>query len=170
MSHIYHVAKWGNNKNCGTEEAPFLTIQRAADVMLPGDSVIIHAGIYREWIDPKCGGLEENSRITYEAAKGEKVAIKGSEEVTGWEHYQENVWKITVPNSMFGEYNPYAEVIFGDWLVDPRDYQIHTGEVYINGKSMYEAANMEELMNPVMLTVSRLETWGNRAEAIREPK
>ena len=34
---IYHVAKQGDDKNPGTEQSPFLTIQRAAELAGPGD-------------------------------------------------------------------------------------------------------------------------------------
>lgn len=56
MAKTYHVAKTGNDRNKGTKEAPFLTIQRAADVAMPGDSILVHEGEYREWVDPKMGG------------------------------------------------------------------------------------------------------------------
>ena len=140
-----HVAKNGNDNNIGSLDAPFLTINRAAEVALPGDTVIVHEGEYREWVDPQNGGLDENSRITYQAADGEKVVIKGSEIVTDWERVEDTVWKKSLPNTMFGDWNPYAERIYGDWFENPRDYHVHTGEVYINGKSCYEAKDMEDL-------------------------
>ena len=110
---IYHVSKQGNDKNIGSAEAPFLTINRAATVALPCDTVIVHEGEYREWVDPKCGGLDENSRITYTAAEGEKVVIKGSEIITDWQKVEGSVWKKVLSNSMFGDWNPYAERIYG---------------------------------------------------------
>ena len=59
---IYHVSKQGNDKNIGSVEAPFYTINRAAAAALPGDTVIVHEGEYREWVDPKRGGLGESNR------------------------------------------------------------------------------------------------------------
>ena len=44
MRREYHVSKKGSDKNEGTKEAPFLTIQRAADIAAPGDIVIVHEG------------------------------------------------------------------------------------------------------------------------------
>lgn len=142
---IYHVSKQGNDKNIGSAQQPFLTINRAAAVAFPGDTIIVHEGEYREWVDPIHGGLDENTRITYTAAEGERVIIKGSEIVTDWEKVEGSVWKKTLPNSMFGDWNPYAERIYGDWFENPRDYHVHTGEVYINGKSCYEASSLEDL-------------------------
>ena len=170
MARPYHVAKYGNNKNQGTEEQPFLTIQKAAEAALPGDTVIIHEGEYREWVKPVIGGIDSNTRITYESAEGEHVVIKGSEVADHWEKYRGTIWKTEIPNEVFGDYNPYEQEIFGDWLVDPRNYTVHTGDVYLDGKSFYEAADMEELENPQMLYASRLETWADREEKIRDPE
>jgi hypothetical protein len=142
---IYHVSKSGNDKNIGSVEQPFLTINRAATVALPGDTVIVHEGEYREWVDPKRGGLSESNRITYSAAEGERVVIKGSETVSNWERVDGTVWKKVLPNSVFGDWNPYAERIFGDWFENPKKYHVHTGEVYINGKSCYEADSLEDV-------------------------
>ena len=47
---ILHVAKTGNDAGAGGEDAPFLTIGRAASEARPGDTVIIHAGTYREQV------------------------------------------------------------------------------------------------------------------------
>lgn len=170
MGMIYHVAKTGKTGNTGTEQSPFATIQEAADIALPGDLIRVHEGEYREWVKPAQGGLDADCRITYEAARGEHVVIKGSEIVTGWHKEQNGLWKAELPTELFGDYNPYSQEIFGDWLVDPRDYTIHTGEVYLDGKSLYEAADIDELINPCMLSESRLETWADRPEKIREPK
>jgi len=42
--------------NPGTADLPFLTINRAAQVLQPGERVVILTGIYRERIDPLRGG------------------------------------------------------------------------------------------------------------------
>ena len=51
----------------------------------PGDTVLVHEGVYREWVKPANGGLSDTRRITYAAAPGEHVEIKGAERVTGWD-------------------------------------------------------------------------------------
>ncbi|MCI8502074.1 MAG: DUF1565 domain-containing protein, partial [Oscillospiraceae bacterium] len=85
MSREYHVAKTGCDYADGTREHPFLTISKAADLAKAGDTVVVHEGEYREWVKPKNGGESNISRITYQAAEGEKVVIKGSERITSWE-------------------------------------------------------------------------------------
>lgn len=167
---IYHVSKQGSDKNEGSEKQPFLTIQKAAGIAKAGDTVIVHEGVYREWVRPEYGGKNQNSRIIYQAADGEHVAIKGSEHITGWEMASGTVWKVVLPNEIFGNYNPYLDEIDGDWLVSPRKQKVHTGEVYMNGKSFYEAASLEEVMHPQMRTKSMHETWGNREEQILHPE
>lgn len=142
---LYHVSPKGNDLAPGTAEAPFRTISHAAQLARPGDTVQVHSGEYREWVDPRFGGLSEATRITYEAAPGEKPVIKGSEIVTGWERVEGTIWKKVLPNAMFGDWNPYKEKLFGDWMRFPEDYDVHYGDVYINGISMFEASSLTDL-------------------------
>jgi hypothetical protein len=144
----YHVAKNGNDSNPGSAEKPFLTIQAAANVALPGDVITVHTGVYRERITPPRGGTSHTNRITYQAAPDEKVGIKGSEIVKGWEKFIATVWKVTIPNSFFGDYNPYKDLIRGDWF-NPLGRQHHTGEVYLNEKSLWEAALLNDVLYPI---------------------
>ena len=88
---IYHVSKDGYDNNSGGELAPLKTINRAAALAQAGDTVVVHEGEYREWVTPARGGLNENTRITYTAADGERVVIKGSEIVTDWTHVKGTV-------------------------------------------------------------------------------
>lgn len=140
----YHVAQSGNNKNPGTAKLPFLTIQAAASVALPGDVVTVHEGIYRERVNPPQGGISDAKRIVYRAAKGEKVVIKGSEAVKGWTRVTNDTWSVTLPNTFFGNFNPYADVISGDWF-NSNNRTHHTGAVYLNGHWLNEAAHQEEV-------------------------
>ncbi len=144
----YHVAKSGFDKNPGTKDKPFLTIQAAADVAQPGDVVTVNEGTYRERITPPRGGESDSKRIIYQAATGKKVEIKGSEIIKNWEKLSGDVWKVTIPNSFFGKYNPYKDKIHGDWFNDLGRVH-HTGEVYLNGKSLWEMADLEQVKNPV---------------------
>ena len=126
----FHVAVIGDDSNLGTKGAPLGTIQHAAELAQPGDVITVHAGIYRERINPPRGGTSEKQRIVYQAAKGETVEIKGSEPVKNWTRVQENVWKVTLPNSFFGLFNPYSELIHGDWF-EPKGRPHHTGEFVV---------------------------------------
>ena len=144
----YHVAVNGSDKNDGSPTSPFKTINYAAQVAQPGDVITVHAGTYREWINPARGGTSDTKRIVYQAASGEEVFIKGSEVITGWKKEKDGVWKVTIPNTFFGSYNPYQDPIYGDWFSDKGRIH-HTGEVFLNGKSLYEKEKLEKVYNPL---------------------
>ncbi len=144
----FHVAPNGNDANPGSATAPLRTIQRAADLAQPGDVITVHEGIYREHISPPRGGRSDRQRIVYEAAPGEKVVIKGSEVIKNWVKVRDNTWKVTLPNSFFGSFNPYSDLIHGDWF-DPKGRNHHTGAVYLNGDWLTEAAKLDDVMKPV---------------------
>jgi hypothetical protein len=72
----YVKANGGNDRNNGTSEFnAFKTIQKAADMAMPGDTIFVYSGIYRERVKPPRGGTGENARITYKAKSGERVTI-----------------------------------------------------------------------------------------------
>ncbi len=143
----FHVSVKGDDSNRGSKAAPLRTVQRAADLAQPGDTITVHAGTYRERINPPRGGSSDQERIVYRAARGELVEIKGSEVIKDWVKVQEDVWKVVLPNSFFGGFNPYRDLIRGDWF-DPRGREHHTGAVYFNGEWLTEAAKLEEVLMP----------------------
>ncbi len=147
MAKTLHVAINGTDTNPGTPEAPLRTIQRAADLAQPGDIITVHAGTYRERVNPPRGGESDTKRIVYQAAPGETVEIKGSEMVKNWMKVEGHVWKVTLPNSFFGSFNPYSDLIHGDWFNANRR-QHHTGAVYLNGEWLAEAPGIAEVLAP----------------------
>lgn len=169
MTKQYHVAKHGSDFHSGAEPQPFLTIGRAAAVAEPSDRIVVHGGVYREWVRPKNGGGNELQRIVYEAAEGEKVVVKGSERITGWENAGGTVWKVTLPNAFFGDYNPYAERLEGDWFIHPADRAVHAGDVYLNGRSFYEAYSLDEVKHPARREKGFAPPWSRREEFLADP-
>ena len=143
----YHVSVKGSDNNDGSVSKPFRTISVAARIARPGDVITVHEGTYRERVTPPRGGVSDSKRIVYRAAEAEKVVIKGSEVVTGWKHVRDGVWKFTIANTFFANYNPYKDIITGDWF-DRRGRDHHTGEVYLNGRSLFEKASLDEVMHP----------------------
>ena len=97
LSREIHVSKTGSDSGSGSQARPYLTINKAASVAQPGDVVTVHGGTYREWVKPPRGGTDERNRITYRAAPGEIVFIKGSERITSWTHQEDGVWKAELP-------------------------------------------------------------------------
>jgi hypothetical protein len=140
----YHVATTGNDKNDGSLKSPFITINHAAQIAVAGD-ITIHAGTYREWVNPANGGESDSKRIVYRAAQGEKVEIKGSEKITGWKKDKNGLWKVTLPDSFFGSYNSCRDVIVGDWYW-PNKRVFHTAEVFIGGKSLNEYETLDKVL------------------------
>lgn len=144
---IYYVSAAASCKGNGSKEMPFQTISHAAAVARPGDEVIVAPGIYREYDNPAFGGVDDDHRITYRSEVPLGAVITGAEQVANWERYEGSVWKACISNGIFGSYNPYITVIKGDWYhaVHP----VHTGEVYLNGKSLYEVFSLDDVKNPV---------------------
>src|SRR5674476_1095566 len=90
---ILHVAITGADTAAGTESAPFRTINHAAQVALPGDTVLVHEGLYRDWVirraldEPRkhLGDVYLNGQSFYEAlTKEELTAPARTEAVDGW--------------------------------------------------------------------------------------
>jgi len=59
----YHVSTTGHDGNPGMEAKPFRTISAAASVAQPGDTVTVHAGVYRERVNPPRYGQGNRAKI-----------------------------------------------------------------------------------------------------------
>ena len=129
----------------GSENSPFKTISEAADIALPGDEVIVCDGIYREHVNPKNAGRED-ARIIYRAKNRLKAVITGAEIITDWTEERPHVWKTVIDNSFFGNYNPFKTAVSGDWF--DANFTAHTGDVFLNGKSMYEVTDINGVYDP----------------------
>ncbi len=138
----YFVSSSACSGGNGTPERPFRTISAAAETAMPGDIITVMPGTYREEVVPPRGGTEEK-RITYRSAVPGEAEITGAEIMKGWEKVSGTIYRLSVDNAVFGGYNPYTEVIFGDWYNSPLPY--HAGEVYLNGRSMFEVFSLKEL-------------------------
>lgn len=143
MKYLVNAAGFGFGD--GSPDNPFRTIQEAANVARPGDEILVYPGVYRETVNPIHGGNEDN-RITYTSVEPRKAVITGAEEVKNWKPYCGDVWVSRIPNALFGEYNPYTTLVSGDWFI--ADFIAHTGEVYLNDKSMYEVTALEKVLHP----------------------
>ncbi len=143
----YHVSPHGDDANRGSQRSMLKTISAAAQLAQPGDMITVHEGLYRERVNPPRGGTSDRKRIVYQAAPGEKVVIKGSEVIKGWVNVKNDTWKVTIPNRFFGDFNPYHDLIHGDWF-KPRGRSHHTGAVYLNSHWFTEAAKLDDVLKP----------------------
>lgn len=150
----------------GDKTRPFRTINKAAEVLEPGERVVIASGIYRECVRPARGGTGPAQMISYEAAPGAKVYIRGSEVLKdGWQ--QETVpegfgpnagpgitaWRHDLPPALFPDgYNPFALAsIMPSWgWLDPKTtdmgpYLRRRGLVFADGKPLEPMEQLREL-------------------------
>ena len=114
FSNTWFVSPGGANTNAGTISAPFQTIQQAANVAQPGDTVMIRGGIYHETVTPVSSGTAA-APITYEAYNNESVTIDGADPISGWSA------------------NPVYQAKMG-W-----DLGEGNNEVFVNGQEQVEA-------------------------------
>lgn len=142
----YHVSMQGNDQAKGTFEQPFRTISRAAALAMAGDTIIVHAGVYREWVNPSNGGTEEH-RIIYKSAGDGEVIITGAERISDWKSEGDSVWSTEIPNSIFSVRNPFEVELSGDWLFDGA-FPVHLGDVYLDYKSLYECESVDKVLKP----------------------
>jgi parallel beta-helix repeat protein len=70
----YYVAPDGDDANPGTESQPWRTIQKAADTLVAGDTVLIKSGTYTETVRPANSGTAD-AYITYKAYPGHNPVV-----------------------------------------------------------------------------------------------
>ena len=70
------VAPHGTDDARGTHQNPLRTISAAADRAMPGDTILVRAGIYRERVAPPRGGMP-GKPIIYRGEKLGSVVLKG---------------------------------------------------------------------------------------------
>jgi Right handed beta helix region len=92
----WYVSTSGSDTASGSLTAPFRTIQHAANIAEPGDTVLIRAGVYHETVVPAHSGTSSKP-ITYEPYKDESVTIDGADTITGWTLYKGSVYEAKVP-------------------------------------------------------------------------
>ena len=141
----YHVAKSGSDSGPGSSSQPFLTIQKAATVMQPGDGCTVHEGTYREEVIPPRGGNSEAQRITYRAADNEKVYWKGSDQFTNWTVHSDNTYQVSIPNAAFGAFNPYTVFVKEAWM-GYGGGKFHRGQVFYEGEQYREQRDVASVI------------------------
>ena len=157
--YVDNNAPKANDAAPGTKEQPFRTINRAAQVLQPGERVVIATGTYRECVRPVRGGTGPEKMISYEAAPGAQVTIKGSEVLKeGWRQNPIAMgrgpaaattppfiaWRHDLTSAMFPDaYNPFAlasSMSDREWLDtkanDMGPYFRRRGLIFANGRPL----------------------------------
>lgn len=92
----WHVSPGGFDTNSGGASAPFQSLSRAAFAALPGDTVWVHAGVYRETLAPGLSG-QPSARITYASAGDGDAIISGCDVVSGpWTVQSNGIYRADV--------------------------------------------------------------------------
>lgn len=172
FNRTYYVdcnAKNADDSGPGTQDHPFRTINHAAQVLQPGERVVIASGTYRETIHPPRGGTGPDAMISYEAAPGAKVVVKGAVVVTGWQpsegwnigldtqtHKPVKAWELHLDPKLFPSgYNPFAlDNVTDDryWINYAKDnmwnYFRRRGLVFVDGKPLEPVESPSALAGP----------------------
>jgi len=109
----YYVATNGSNSATGAIDAPWLTIQKAATVMLAGDTCLVRAGVYRETVTPARSGTAL-APITYQPYQGEEVTINGAEIISAWTLDTGNVYRAAMAGNFFASPYNQSDQVFQD--------------------------------------------------------
>ncbi len=154
------------DSNPGTREQPFLTVNKAAQVLHPGERVVIMAGVYRERIDPARGGTGPEALISYEAAPGAKVIAKGSRLVKeGWapsvsyklalppaERAKIKIYERRLEDLDFRGYNPFGmvSIMHNRIYLKPTPEELwrhlaRRGMVFVDGRRLAQVENYPDL-------------------------
>ncbi|MCY2928253.1 MAG: right-handed parallel beta-helix repeat-containing protein [Planctomycetota bacterium] len=156
--HVDTQSPRASDANPGTESLPFKTIGRAAEVLRPGQRVLVHAGVYRECIRPVAGGESPSQMIGYHAAPGGQVIVKGSEPAANWtpDDPARGLWVLLLASVDFGDYNPFAIDNLTDASFDimewaqphrgKRPYTLPRGMVFQDGRRLECVGSREELL------------------------
>lgn len=73
-----YVSSHGSDSNPGTREKPFLTLQHAADLAKPGDTIDVRGGQYCERLAVTSSGNAAQGYITFRSEPGETAVLDGS--------------------------------------------------------------------------------------------
>ncbi len=139
---VFHVSARGDDAAAGTAEAPWRTLQHAADALKPGDTVLVGPGTYRERIELKRGGTAA-APITLSALPGARVVVSGADLLSdGWS-------KAEGPNGAYSHDWALRFPINGpDDLTHPADNAHTTGraeQVLHAGRLLHQVLSREQL-------------------------
>ncbi|PKQ44634.1 right-handed parallel beta-helix repeat-containing protein [Confluentibacter flavum] len=168
LANTYFVSPKGSDTNQGTSTRPFKTINKASQVAMPGDTILVRQGIYRERVVPVRGG-RAGAPIVYMAEPSKAVIIRGSELWSpNWRAKGEGIYAAVPDDKLFNDirsdyiddHNPFKVTLSstpyqregkrewerGNKLADST--LVYTcGQVFVNGRLFKEVPFFKELKN-----------------------
>jgi hypothetical protein len=145
------------------------TITHAAALVEPGDTVVIHSGVYRESIVIEKGGTPDNP-IVFQAAAGASVIMTGADRISEWtkESGEENIYSTHWPHKFitWNRYNTHPD----------DDYHRLFGrceQVFVNGYALRQVLERDKLARGtfyVDLDGERLYVWSSNNQDISSRK
>ena len=133
---VYYVRTSGSENNPGTRERPFQTIQKAADVMIAGDTCYVGGGTYRERVTLRNSGTKDQP-IHFIVNPGEKVTINGADPITG-------SWIKAVSFETLTSDTGKTSILTPRRSRGVRNYS----ELYMEGKRMRRVNSLDRLVRP----------------------
>ena len=123
----------GDDSNAGTKDAPFKTIQHAADLMQPGDVCMIREGVYPEEVKLKNSG-EAGARLTFTNYPGETVTVSGCDPITGWTADKNGIYKAPMGWSLSLQHDGDQNQLFadGELMYEARYPNVQPGDTLTN--------------------------------------
>jgi parallel beta-helix repeat protein len=153
----WHVAKQALPQIA--ESAQFRTISEAAARVAPGDTVLIHGGVYREHVRVEARGTAGRP-ICFMAAPGERVVVTGADEIMDWEQAdpERHIYRTPWPHEFIGWNETHAHP--GD------SYHVLIGrseQVTVDGYLLHQVLIRDQLSRGsfyVDLEAKQLYVWG----------
>lgn len=97
MYRTYFVSLEGSNTNSGlTPAEPFATIQKAADLMQPGDVCYLRGGVYRQTVVVPHGPEDFPEYRTFRSYPGERAVLRGDVVIPDeqWTSFEGTIWQV----------------------------------------------------------------------------
>ncbi len=108
LAHNYYVSNLGSDSKKGTKKKPFLTINHAAEVANPGDTVFVKIGNYFERVKTKRSGTKD-AKITFISSPRRSVKVRIEDNICmdcdqgimGEAHFSHISTNLLVKNNIF---------------------------------------------------------------------
>lgn len=143
LGKIYYVANWGSDKNDGSEEAPWQTIQYAANMVGAGETVFVRGGTYKENVTFKNSGSPKQGYITFQAFPGEIPVISGEGSKS---------------SSLVQFYNAHYVIFDGFELTN---FRVNDASKYISAIKVIEASSNLVIQNNHIYGIEHTASNGN---------